>query len=133
MASKLSFKRHRLAITSDTSFASFIEGPLRNFFLSQLYFEEHGDWPFGQRKHGIDGLIEAVGRILGTKLDRAAAIRHLNSLTGGDPKGHWECVCGSGLKIRDCNRAHLPDLRERIGRDNLRCLRRRLKAAIANR
>lgn len=120
-----------LATAEDTSFASFMNGPVRNFLLSQLYFEAHGDWPFGQRKHGIAGLVESVSRILGTKLDQPTAIRHLNALTGGEPKGHWECVCGSGRKIRDCDRTHLLGLRERIGHENLIRLSKRLKTAIA--
>jgi hypothetical protein len=120
-----------LATAENTSFASFMEGPVRNFFLSQLYFEEHGEWPFGERKHGIEGLLESVSRVIGRSLDRPAAIRHLNALTGGEPRGHWECVCGSGKKIRNCDRAHLINLRDQIGVENLERLSMRLKQAIA--
>jgi uncharacterized protein YchJ len=29
-------------------------------------------------------------------------------------KGHWECPCGSGEKIRRCCRARIEDLRDKI-------------------
>ena len=119
-----------LEISDDTSFAAFCSGPARDFFLSQLYFEQDGDWPFGQRKHGAEGLAESVSRILGFRVSPSEALGHLLSLTSGVPKGHWICVCGSGLKIRDCSFDHIEEVRERTDRDNLILLRDDLRSQL---
>lgn len=119
-----------LVTAEDTSFEGFCAGPLRNFFLSQLYFESKGKWPFGERKHGLEGLVEAVSRILGFKVSQAQAIQHLNAVISPNPKGHWTCVCGSGLRIRDCDPQHLPDLRTRLGHENIKRLKERLRVSM---
>lgn len=116
-----------LETTEDTSFGAFLNGPVRDFFISQAHFEHHKEWPFGERKHGFEGLVESVSRILGFRVTRADAVQHLNTLVGGKPKGHWRCVCGSGRRIRDCNPAHISDLRDRLGHENLVRLRDKMR------
>jgi len=119
-----------LEISDDTSFAAFCSGPVRDFFLSQLYYEQEGDWPFGERKHGPEGLAESVSRILGFRVTASEALSHLITLTGGTPKGHWPCVCGSGLKIRECSFEHIEVVRERTNRENMILLRNSLRAQL---
>lgn len=119
-----------LETSEDTSFAAFCNGPIRDFFLSQLYFEQEGNWPFGERKHGAEGLAESASRILGFRVTPTEALGHLNALTGGTPKGHWTCVCGSGLKIRDCGFVHIKQIRERTNRENLLRLKQGLQSSM---
>lgn len=119
-----------LETSDDTSFAAFCGGPIRDFFLSQLHFEQEGDWPFGERKHGAEGLAESVSRILGFRVTPIQALNHLKALTGGPPKGHWMCVCGSGLKARDCSFEHIEEVRARTDRENLVLLRDSLRSQL---
>jgi hypothetical protein len=86
---------------------TFLEGPVRNFFLSQMYFEIHGRWPFGERSHGDAGIREACVDILGIKNDQKLMLRYLCVLAGPWPKGHWQCPCGCDRRIRDCHRDEL--------------------------
>jgi hypothetical protein len=86
---------------------TFLEGPVRNYFLSQIYFEIHGSWPFGERSHGIAGIWEACADLLEVKNDPKLILRYLRVLAAPWPKGHWLCPCGSLRLIREC---HLNEL-----------------------
>jgi hypothetical protein len=46
-------------LAGDQSFKAFLNGPMKNFFLGQILVEAGKPWPFGQRSHGYEGLIEA--------------------------------------------------------------------------
>ncbi|NCN85854.1 MAG: hypothetical protein GW808_12695 [Sphingomonadales bacterium] len=92
----------------------FLEGPVRNFFLSQIYFEVHDRWPFGERSHGDAGIFEACVDILGVKNDQRLIRRYLRVLAGGRPKGHWQCPCGSQKPLRHCHRNELIALHAKI-------------------
>lgn len=91
-----------LATAPDTSVKGFCEGPLYNFFLGQIIFDKTGEWPFGERAHGSDGMVEAAVAMLGREVDHAAALRYLKIVSAAAPKGHWPCPCGSQKKLRDC-------------------------------
>jgi hypothetical protein len=93
---------------------TFLEGPVRNFFLSQMYFEIHGRWPFGERSHGDAGIREACVDMLGINNDQKLVLRYLRVLAGPWPKGHWQCPCGSSRQIRHCHRDELMALHTRI-------------------
>lgn len=91
------------ALTGDTSFAGFLQGPLKNFFLSQTIYRRTGNWIFGQRSHGVDGMIEAYGALIDDKSDDAERIgRTLSFLSLRQIKGHWRCPCGGQQTVRAC-------------------------------
>lgn len=102
-------------LSSDRSFAAFLEGPIKNFFVSQSMYEMTGKWPFGERPHGYDGLIQAYGAWFGSN-DPAVIRSHLRYLAAEKtPKGHWDCPCGSGKKVRQCShRDQLAQLRSKL-------------------
>jgi hypothetical protein len=96
-----------IAMNERPSIDTFLEGPVRNFFLSQMSFEIHKCWPFGERSHGDAGIREACADMLGIKNDEKLILRYLLVLAGHWPKGHWQCPCGGGQRIRDCHRDEL--------------------------
>jgi len=95
------------------SVLAFLNGPVRNFFLGQILVESGQPWPFGERSHGLPGLIEAYGEVLGTS-DEHTLRRYLDCLSREALKGHWECPCGSTKRLRDCHLNEVKSLRERI-------------------
>lgn len=103
-----------LTNSDDTSFAAFLVGPLREYFLGQYWFEKTGKWPFGERSHGEKGLIEAFADALGVPNQKGEVIYHLRLLSQDWPTGHWACPCGSGRLLRHCHSANLLALHERI-------------------
>ncbi len=101
-----------LAKTGDASFAGFLAGPLWNFFLSQTIFRRTGKWIFDQRSHGLPGMVEAYGELVGDPepaLERVA--RTLSFLSLRQTKGHWVCPCGSSKPVRNCCRPRLQGVR----------------------
>jgi hypothetical protein len=91
----------------------FIEGPVYQYFLSQSYFELTGKWLFGERGHGIQGILEYYSEELGTN-DLVVIMRFLDYLSLKEVKGHWDCFCGSGKRLRHCHFLKLLAMREKI-------------------
>lgn len=90
----------------DLSFRTFLEEPVRSYFLGQSLVELGEPWPIGERAHGIDGIIEALRDRLG--LDTVEhAVGAFRMLTKAQVKGHWDCFCGSGNRLRSCHGAAL--------------------------
>lgn len=98
------------------SFLDFLNGPVRNFFLGQTVFRATGEWPFGQRPHGPDGIREFYADLLGTK-DAAVLLSYVEYLSRPTLKGHWPCPCQSGKRLRDCHRDQINDLTAKIPRE----------------
>jgi hypothetical protein len=91
----------------------FIQGPVRNFFLSQTYFDLTGKWLFGERSHNVDGVFEYYEEELGTN-DPATITRFMMYLSKKVVKGHWDCFCDSGKRMRNCHFPKLLEMREKI-------------------
>jgi len=98
---------------SSMGFLEFLDGPVRNFFLGQSLFRLTGEWPFGQRPHGADGIREYYSELLGTE-DVTVILGYLECLSRSVLKGHWACPCGSGKRLRDCHRTQIEDLRAKM-------------------
>lgn len=102
-----------LIVSSDHSFRAFMEGPVRNFFLGQALVERGEPWPFGERSHGVDGLLEAYAELLGLS-DMTSVKPYLLLLSRHNVKGHWDCPCGSGKPLRKCHGTEFRELQLRI-------------------
>lgn len=104
-----------LARNPTPTFREYLEGPVYNFFLSQLYFEACEEWPFGEREHGLDGVVQAVAKILGQpSLTLEDSRRYLRALSAKQLKGHFDCPCGSGRRIRACHFDEISKMRARL-------------------
>lgn len=67
------------------SIEAFLEGPLRNFFLSQLFRREGRDWPFDEWGLGIDGWIDAVAELIGCRPRKTEVRNVLERRRDDDP------------------------------------------------
>ena len=94
-------------------FSEYLDGPLRDFFLSQAWFEQHGEWPFKQWKHGVEGIFEYYRELTGV-MDANAVIRYVRVLSYPRLKGHIQCPCGSKLRLRDCCYEQVSRLRRTV-------------------
>lgn len=97
----------------ETSIIEFINGPVYQYFLSQSHFELTGKWLFGERGHGILGILEYYSEEVGTK-DLRFILSFLDYLGKKVVKGHWDCFCGSGKRLRHCHFTKLLEMREKI-------------------
>lgn len=104
-----------ILLRGQPSLVEYLNGPVRNFFLSQIIVESGKPWPFGQWPHGKKGLLQAYGELLGVTEERQIRT-YLDYLASKKVKGHWACPCGSTKWLRDCHAKQFADLRERIPR-----------------
>lgn len=103
-----------LLTAPDHTFATFLTGVMHDYFVSQSYFEARGEWPFGQRWHGVAGVLESFAEILGVENNATIVIEHLRLLSMNNLKGHHLCPCGSGRRLRQCHRDKVDKLKKRI-------------------
>ncbi|WP_240602819.1 SEC-C metal-binding domain-containing protein [Paracoccus endophyticus] len=87
----------------DHRFETFFTGLMHDYFVSQTYYEVNGVWPFGERSHGMLGVLEAYADLLGIALDAKIISDHLLLLSRQQIKGHALCPCGSGRRLRQCH------------------------------
>lgn len=97
----------------DESFSTFLRVPVYNYFLSQKYFEVHGAWPFGERDHGGDGFLNFYQECFETQ-DRQVINNYLKTVLKKEIKGHWDCPCGNGKRIRNCHQEKIMQLRKKL-------------------
>ncbi|WP_298975932.1 hypothetical protein [uncultured Roseobacter sp.] len=114
------------ATAQDTSLGAYLNGPIRNFFLSQFIRQETGVWPFDEWKHGRAGYIDACAERLGCKNSFEEVDYLLRVLSHDWPRGHWECPCKSGKKIKACCAMRLKELSIRVEKHEARSMRKRL-------
>lgn len=98
----------------DRSFHAFMAGPVRDYFLGQLIYDEKGSFPHGERDHGTEGLIESYSEMIGIENEEIAVRRWLRCLTKRQLKGHFDCPCGSGIRLRDCCLSQVREVQSRI-------------------
>ena len=85
----------------------FFDGPLRSYFYSASYFKRYKTVPYGERSHGMAGIIEAY-----TERYNAENVQELVKLlaytAGVVPyRGHAMCLCDSGKVFRKCHGAQV--------------------------
>jgi len=107
----------------------YLDGPVRNYFLWQSLHERGQASPWKDRSHGVPGLLEAYGDMVG--MEGESAIRRcLEYLSKEQVKGHWPCPCGSGERIRHCHLTHIRELQSKIPRDIAQLALKRLDKPI---
>lgn len=114
------------ASADDTSFGSYLNGPIRNFFLSQHIKNETNDWPFGEWDHGRDGYLDACADRLECDRRFSVVAYNLRLLSQPWPKGHWMCPCGSQKIVRQCCAESLRELAQKVGPAEAQAMRLRL-------
>jgi hypothetical protein len=93
--------------------AAFIDGPVRSYFVGQAHFELTEQWPFGQRSHGFEGILEAYAEIIGTA-EPSTIVRYLIALARRKLRPRLPCPCGSGRPIHSCHTRQVAELRGQI-------------------
>lgn len=108
-------------MSKKTTLIDFIRGPIYDFFVSQTYFDltrkgfGKGVWLYGERGHGIVGRLEFYQEQLAVK-DGKYIGKALEYILKKDLKGHWDCYCGSGKRLRDCHYINLQVIRDFVPR-----------------
>ena len=94
----------------------FFEQPTLRGFVNRLvipylygycFWEKHGYHPFDEAAHGCEGIVRHYIDTLDLR-DELAALAVISFLFEHGYRGHHDCPCGSGTRVRAC---HGPELR----------------------
>jgi hypothetical protein len=98
-----------------SNLVDFLSNLVDPFLAWQLYYDAFGKPPeWGERPHGIQGIINYYGELIGRRADDTI-IGFMKLLSRKNlPKGHEYCPCGSGKRIRHCHQKLIINLREKI-------------------
>ncbi len=91
----------------------YLQGPVRSFLIGNGIVERGGQWPWGEWEHGTEGMLAFYQELIGSS-DRKTLVRYLALLARERVKGHHECPCGSGARLRNCHSTQVKILREKV-------------------
>lgn len=87
----------------DPSLYTFINDFVTSYLYSASYYSKYRVYPFGERKHGTDGLREAYAERY--HVDSDDTLWFLLRFVAGVStyRGHALCPCRSGKRLRECH------------------------------
>lgn len=87
----------------DQTLTGYIDKYVMNYLYTASYYSRYGEFPFGERSHGVDGIKEAYAERYNCTQEEVL-IAMLCLLSGIIRyRGHDICTCGSGKRLRDCH------------------------------
>ena len=72
------------------------------YFVSYEYYQLFGQFPNGERSHGMKGILESYQELLCAK-DIVETFRLMLHIKETPYRGHLECPCDSGFQMRKCH------------------------------
>ncbi len=72
------------------------------YYFSYEYYQRYGVFPFGERAHGIEGVLQTYGEYF-NEIDYVKVFGLMKFIQFGQYRGHLSCPCGSGKKMRSCH------------------------------
>tara|TARA_R110002096_G_scaffold259030_1_gene452643 strand:+ start:128546 stop:129214 length:669 start_codon:yes stop_codon:yes gene_type:complete len=104
---------------------AYLRGPVHDYFLGQLGYEQSGVWPGAEMAHGSPGRVQYYQRLLGT--NAPDALRRLcDDLTADRLERQGLCPCGSKRKRRRCHGQQIARLRGKVSREDIDLVRQKL-------
>lgn len=91
-----------LCFYSGYNLLQWMENIVEPYYFSYEYYKRFGEFPFGDRGHNLDGVVETYQQIL-HESDIVKCIRLLQAISQRKYKGHLPCPCESGLTTRKCH------------------------------
>ena len=92
----------RLFFLEKESLLGFVNNLVIPYLYGYCYWKKHGQHPFGERAHGVEGIIEYYRDDLGLG-NHVNILAMLAFLFEYGYRGHLPCPCKSGLKVRECH------------------------------
>ena len=90
------------------------------YYFSYEYYTRYGCFPFGERPHGFEGLLQTYQDHF-SEADPVNAWKLMIFAAEGIYRGHLLCPCGSGKKLRGCHGKYIfPFMEDKARRAILR-------------
>ena len=99
----------RLIFRQEPCLRGFVTNLVIPYCYGYCYWEKHGVHPFGERDHGGAGIARFYIDRLGLA-DEVQALEVVLHLFQHGYRGHHDCPCGSGAKLRNCHGPALLEL-----------------------
>ena len=93
------------------SLLGFVNNLVVPYMYGYCHWRRHGEHPFGEQKHGAEGIVQYYVERLHLK-DDITALAIIAFLFEYGYRGHHACPCGSGQIIRKCHGLALRELHE---------------------
>jgi hypothetical protein len=81
---------------------SYIDELVVPYLFSYSYYVIHGKLPFGEHRHGEEGILEDYKKEFGV-IEDLHTIMLLQILVENNYRGHHLCPCGSDKRLRNCH------------------------------
>lgn len=114
---------------NENSIKELIGAPINAYFYAQTFYARNGYYPYGERGHGVIGILEAIAEHMEFE-SISYIIQTLNVLEREEIKGHWLCPCGSGKATRLCHAGKLYLLKTWISPTDAKTIRLLLNQEI---
>lgn len=89
----------RIRFVDGLNLVSWMQGFVEPYFFSYEYYQRFGCFPFGERSHGIEGVLQSFGDVF-QETDNIKVCKILMFIYSDRYRGHLPCPCGSGKNIR---------------------------------
>ncbi len=108
--------RLRLIVSEWPTLLDFVERCVIPYLYGYSHLERHGTLPFGELKHGDQGIRQDFASIFGVDQESSAPeFVRLTSMRKRHANKH-PCPCGSERRLGRCHHRRVNLLRERLGR-----------------
>lgn len=92
----------KIQFSLDRTLLGFVENLVIPFFFNYVHLQESGNLPFGERSHGIQGILEFYSDFFQCP-DQEVILRLLKILGTSGYQGYEKCPCWSGKNLRNCH------------------------------
>ena len=89
----------RIRFVDGLNLVSWMQEFVEPYFFSYEYYQRFGCFPFGERSHGIEGILQPFGDVF-QETDNIKVCKILMFIYSDRYRGHLPCPCGSGKNIR---------------------------------
>lgn len=92
------------------SLQGFVDDIVVPYLFSHACFIKYGKMPYGERPHGIEGILHYYSEFF--KTNDLITLKMLKMLACGKISEYWLCPCGSGRIIAECHALDFSELQK---------------------
>lgn len=92
----------RIRFLDSFSLVEWIREFVETYYFSYEFFQRYGEFPFGERGHGVQGIVETYQELFHEK-DPIKVFALMKAICEHPYRGHSLCPCGSNQKLRLCH------------------------------
>lgn len=107
--------RQQLQLMRSPTLRGFVELCVIPYLYGFTFREKHGELPFGELDHGMEGIAKDLAELFGVKSHAALKMVKLAGMKKRDANKR-DCPCQSGRRLGKCHNRRVNSLRNQLGR-----------------